>query len=258
MTQLNYQLTSQDPSKPYLILLHGLFGNLDNLAMVRREFVDSHNVLSVDLPDHGKSMRSTEFSFQHYAHSIVSLIDELSIDKSQILGHSLGGKVAMQVALQFPHRVEKLVVADIAPVAYSPRHHNVFSALNSVDLNTLTSRTEATEILSKHLKEPGVSQFLLKGLTQVDGKWQWQFNLAMLERDYAQLSQAIDTQPPFMSPTLFVKGGKSDYILAEHRDAIMALFPNSQAKIIGSAGHWLHAEKPQIFNRLVSEFLANT
>lgn len=255
MTQLNYQLTSQHHNRPFLILLHGLFGNLDNLAMVRREFVDTYNVLSIDLPDHGKSAHTTAFSFKGYAQAIIQLMDQLGIHQTHILGHSLGGKVAMQVALIAADRIDRLVVADIAPVAYTPRHQNVFKALNAVNVDTLNSRAQAGEILSEHLQEPGVAQFLLKGLSQIDGKWQWQFNLAMLQSDYAILSQALKSESPCLSPTLFIKGGKSDYILPQHRQAIIGLFPNSEAKIIGSAGHWLHAEKPQIFNRLVKEFL---
>jgi esterase len=255
MTQLNYQLTSKDTHKPYLVLLHGLFGSLDNLSMVRRELADKHNVLSVDLPDHGKSLRTSRFSFELYAELILQLLAQLDISKAHLLGHSLGGKVAMKIALKAPDKVSKLIVADIAPVAYSARHQNVFNALTAVELTTLSSRTDALDVLNQHLDEPGVAQFLLKGLTQVDNKWQWLFNLELLQRDYSLLSHSVDSPTPCSSPTLFIKGGKSDYILPEHRDAIMGLFPNSQAKIMASVGHWLHAENPKLFNRIVSEFL---
>ncbi len=255
MTLLNYQLTSNQPSKPYLTLLHGLFGSLDNLSMVKRSLQERFNILSVDLPDHGKSPRSNVFSFENYAHSVVRLLEHLKVPQTHLLGHSLGGKVAMKVALSRPNVIHKLVVADIAPVAYSARHHNVFKALNAVELDKLKSRGDATKAMSEHLEEIGVAQFLLKSLNNDSGKWEWLFNLSLLQRDYGYLSESIESESSYPSPTLFVKGGKSDYILSEHSPHIMRLFPNSQAKIISSAGHWLHAEKPDTFNRIVSDFL---
>lgn len=255
MTILNYQLSSDEQTKPYITLLHGLFGSLDNLSMVRRALEHEYNVLSVDLPDHGHSFHSDAFSFKDYANSVIELLHHLNIQDTHLLGHSLGGKVGMQVALSFPTKVNKLIVADIAPVEYEARHHNVFKALNSVVLSELSSRTEATKLMSEHLNEVGVAQFLLKSLNNKNGNWNWLFNLSMLQRDYHRLSQGISSSSAFDSPTLFIKGGKSDYILSEHRPAIMHLFPNSQAKIISSAGHWLHAEKPDTFNRIVTRFL---
>lgn len=255
MNNLNYQVSSQETSKPWLALLHGLFGSLDNLSVIRRGFEQTHNVLSVDLPDHGSSYYSKAFSFSEYADSIVNLLDELNIDECQLLGHSLGGKVAMKIALTHSHRVEKLVIADIAPVAYSPRHHDVINGLSAVKLDEITTRSDATKVMSSHIVESSVIQFLLKSLYKSDNGWQWRFNLPLLIRDYSLLSQAIYSDSQYAGPTLFLKGGQSDYLLKEHKPTIDNLFPNSKAKIIGSAGHWLHSQKPDIFNRLVAEFL---
>ncbi|GAC14601.1 alpha/beta fold hydrolase [Aliiglaciecola lipolytica] len=255
MHSINYHLSSNLAEKPYIVLLHGLFGSLDNLSMVRKALESTYNVLSIDLPDHGKSAFTEKFSFHSYAQKIVELLTDLDIQKVAILGHSLGGKIAMTIALNFPNLVEKLIVADIAPVSYTPRHQNVFKALNAVNLPHLTSRTEADKTMSAYLHEAGVSQFLLKSLKQTDGQWRWDFNLALLERDYAELSKSIACDTSSKIPVLFIKGGLSDYILPEHKQVISKLFPNSSAKVIGSAGHWLHAQKPQIFNRLVVEFL---
>lgn len=255
MSEIHYHLTEQSPQKPYIVLMHGLFGSLDNLSMVRKGLNEHFNVLSIDLPDHGSSAFSERFSFVDYANKIVQLLGLLEIESSHILGHSLGGKVAMKIALLYPQVVDSLIIADIAPVAYTPRHQNVFRALNAVDLLAISSRREADIIMSEYLKEPGVSQFLLKSLYQEEDVWRWRFNLKMLQRDYHELSAAIVSDSDYTKPVLFIKGGQSDYIAAEHRETITQLFPNSQAKIIGSAGHWLHAEKPQIFNRLVNEFL---
>ncbi|WP_342804501.1 alpha/beta fold hydrolase [Alteromonas sp. M12] len=257
MQSINYHLSSNQAEKPYLVLLHGLFGSLDNLSMVRKALEDSHNVLSIDLPDHGKSAFTDAFSFTSYANKIVQLIASVNITKVSILGHSLGGKIAMKIALDNPQLIDKLVIADIAPVSYTPRHQNVFKALNAVDLKSITSRGDADAVMSEYLKEPGVSQFLLKSLKQVDGNWRWDFNLQLLQRDYPAISEGISSDNVCSVPVLFIKGGQSDYILPEHKSAISALFPNSSAKVIGSAGHWLHAQKPVIFNRLVSDFLQN-
>ncbi|WJG11055.1 alpha/beta fold hydrolase [Aliiglaciecola sp. LCG003] len=255
MSQLHYQLSSRDKNKPYLVLLHGLFGNSDNLLVIQKGLADTFNIINIDLPDHGRSAFSQTFSFESYAQQISELINSLGIGTVNLLGHSLGGKVAMTLALSHSDLISKLIVADIAPVHYSPRHQNVFKALNAVNLDEIESRAQATQILSDILTESGVAAFLAKSLYQHNERWSWRFNLAMLQRDYAQLSAAIRSDTVFHGPVLFIKGGRSDYIKSDHRDAIVSLFPNSDAKIIGSAGHWLHAEKPVVFNRLVREFL---
>jgi len=255
MKSLNHHISSQESHKPWLVLIHGLFGSLDNLAVIRRGFEQTHNVLSVDLPDHGRSYYSKAFSFSEYADSVVGLLDELDVNVCQLLGHSLGGKVAMKIALTHPQRIEKLVIADIAPVAYSARHHNVINGLSSVKLDEINTRSDAKKLMESHIVEPGVIQFLLKSLYNSDDGWQWRFNLPLIIRDYLALSQAIEEDAQYSGPTLFLKGGQSDYLLSEHKPAIDKLFPNSKAKIIGSAGHWLHSQKPDLFNRLVADFL---
>jgi esterase len=253
--KLNYQLTKAEKTMPLVILLHGLFGSLDNLTMLRRELEKDFQVLSIDLPDHGRSEFSTSFSFEHYAQHIALLMDELAIAQAHVVGHSLGGKIAMCLALTHPQKVSKLVLADIAPVAYPPRHQAVFAGLNAVDLANLQDRAEAKAQLALHIEEEGVRQFLLKSLYQQDNNWHWRFNLAMLQRDYTLLCGAIESAHSFNKPVLFIKGGLSEYLLPQHKAHIDRLFPQAQAKIIQGTGHWLHAEKPVIFNRLVSDFL---
>lgn len=240
------------------MLLHGLFGSLENLSMIKREAEKHRPVLSVDLPDHGSSPHTNGFSFAGYAESVQQVIEDLSLKSVILLGHSLGGKIAMQMALNEPERVTKLIVADIAPVAYSPRHQAVLAGLRSVDLSSVEKRGDADDAMSEHIKEPGVRQFLLKSLHQENGDWRWRFNLDVLERDYSALSQAIKSNHIYTGPVLFIKGGNSDYLLPEHKTAIDALFPNSQARIIQDAGHWLHAEKPAMFNRIVERFIENS
>ena len=237
------------------MLIHGLFGSLDNLSMLRRALEQDFQILSVDLPDHGKSLFTETFSYQHYAQLLIDVMDDLNIPNIFVLGHSLGGKVAMTMALENPSRIDKLVVLDIAPVAYSPRHNKVLEGLSRVNLGTLRDRRQADEILSHNIDEPGVRQFLLKSLYQDDNGWQWRFNLELLQRDYSLLSAGIESSKPYAGPTLFIKAELSDYLQVQYRAAVLALFPKSASKLVGGTGHWLHAEKPGVCATLITDFL---
>jgi esterase len=239
------------------MLIHGLFGSLDNLSMLRRELEDNFQILSVDLPDHGKSQFTESFSYQNYANLLLALIDKLDIPQLSLVGHSMGGKVAMKMALEKPTIISNLIILDIAPVAYEPRHSNVFAGLHNVELEIISDRKQADESLGKTIDEPGVRQFLSKSLYQTDSAWQWRFNLALLYRDYDKISEAIVSSQAYNGPTLFIKGERSDYLKAEYRDAVLALFPKSSFKVVGNAGHWLHAEKPAICGRIITDFLAD-
>ncbi|MDU0355161.1 alpha/beta fold hydrolase [Paraglaciecola aquimarina] len=255
MRSIHYQLYSDDTEKPWILLIHGLFGSADNLSGLRKLFTGSHQVLSIDLPDHGKSAFTTGFSFTSYAEKVVALLAHLDIHKVDVLGHSLGGKVAMSMALSFPNLVSSLVVLDIAPVHYAPRHQLVFDGLNSINLDTLSSRKEADLLLATHISESSTRQFLLKSLYKDNERWKWRFNLDLLQREYHLLSEGIKASSTFDKPVLFIKGGKSDYLLLEHRSAIIALFPNSQSKVIPNAGHWLHAQNPTLCYKFAYSFL---
>lgn len=250
---LNYTIRGQ--GEP-LVLIHGLFGSLENLGVIARQLEQTHQVISIDLPDHGISSWSEQFSFDSYANKIMETLNKLNITKCHMLGHSLGGKVAMQIGLMHPHMVASLMVADIAPVEYPPRHNNVFAALLSFNANNIASRQEADKFMAEHISEVGVRQFLLKSLyKQDDGNFAWRFNLEMLHRDYELLSKGIDSNSRYDGKVLFIKGGKSDYITMEHQAKIQSLFSNATAKIIAGTGHWLHAEKPFVFAGIVSKFL---
>jgi esterase len=257
MNAVNFQIHSDSPDKPWLVLIHGLFGSLDNLSALRRQFTESFQVLSIDLPDHGKSAFTQSFSFEHYAKLISELIASLKIKRLSVVGHSLGGKIAMQLALNQHELISHLIVLDIAPVKYTPRHTNVFQGLNNVVLANLTSRKEAETALSKYVEDSSTRQFLLKSLYNENDIWKWRFNLALLEKDYAKISAAITSKQSFIGPVLFIKGEHSDYLLPEHRPAVMQLFPNSQSKVISDTGHWLHAEKPQLCVKIINSFFSS-
>ena len=250
---LNYEIKGR--GEP-IVLLHGLFGSLENLGVIARQLEDEYQIISIDLPDHGRSAKTEQFSFSLYADSVVETLKTIDVKQVNLLGHSLGGKVAMQIALQYPALVNNLIVADIAPVAYSPRHQNVFNALRSFKPEQISSRQEADQAMAEFVQESGVRQFLLKSLTkQENGQFAWRFNLELLIRDYHLLSQAISSDNNYAGRTLFIKGGNSDYITREHQPAISALFPIAEARIINGVGHWLHAEKPIVFAGIVSRFI---
>lgn len=227
--------------------------------MLRRKLNQDFNILSIDLPDHGKSEHSVRFSFTDYAESIIALLAQLNISRVNAVGHSLGGKVAMQMALAHPEIVSTLTVLDIAPVAYEPRHSNVFKSLLNVKLESIQDRKDADKMMSEFVKEASVRQFLLKSLYQDTEThlWHWRFNLSLLYRDYSVLSKAISSDSQYTKPVLFLKGELSDYLVTDYTKQTTDLFPNSRVKVISGVGHWLHAEKPAECANHILTFLRN-
>ncbi|KKO46737.1 acyl-CoA esterase [Arsukibacterium ikkense] len=238
-----------------LVLLHGLFGSYENLAGIARALADQWQIISIDLPNHGQSPHSDTMDYHSMVADLHSTLDKLGIAQCALLGHSMGGKLAMAFALAYPAKVSALIVADIAPVSYSRRHQQVFAGLNAVTLNAITSRGDADKQMAEHIAEPGVRQFLLKSLEKTEHGFRWKFNLEVLAQCYDELVSAPAADGVYPGPVLFIKGADSDYILPEHRPQIMRYFPAAQAKIINGAGHWLHAEKPAAFVKLVRDFL---
>ncbi|WP_286232860.1 alpha/beta fold hydrolase [Thalassotalea sediminis] len=252
MTILHYQ---QQGSGSDLILIHGLLGSLENLNMVAKPLSLQYKVTNVDVRNHGASPHIDDMNYESLAKDIIDTMDALDITQASILGHSMGGKIAMQVALQYPHRINKLIIADIAPVAYPPHHEKIFAGLNAIELDNIANRKEADATLSAYVPEPGIRQFLLRNLTKQRDHFIFKCNLAFLTHRYAQIMAAYQGNEQFSGQTLFIKGGESQYITSDHRETINRLFPNAKAKIIQGAGHWLHAEKTTAFNKIVGDFL---
>ena len=252
--KLNFKQQGNPNTKP-VILIHGLFGSLNNLSGVGRALAESSHIYQVDLRNHGASGHSHQMSLDCMAADIIELMDEQGLTTAAILGHSLGGKVAMQTALSHPNRVSQLMVADIAPIRYPPHHDAVFAGLHALDQAEIKQRSTASSILEGHIKEPNVRVFLLKNLVRTKtGKYKLRLNLAGIFANYDRLN--IPPQgPPFAKPVLFIKGAQSDYITQAHRDPILTLFPNASFKMIDAAGHWLHADKLAVFNYLAKRFL---
>jgi esterase len=241
----------------WVLLLHGLFGSGDNLGALARTLAADFRVVAMDLRNHGRSPHLPTMTLAEMAGDAVALLDTLGIDAAHVVGHSLGGKVAMQLALSHPARLRRLVSADIAPVQYKPHHQGIFAGLRAVDLAALRQRGDADAMLAHFVDEVPVRQFLLKSLYRDDTGFHWRFDLDALIANYAEVL-APPQGAPFSGPTLFIKGELSDYLLPEYEPAIRALFPNCGVKIINGTGHWLHGEKPVVFNRLVRNFLSAT
>ncbi len=250
--KLHYRVSGQ--GEP-LVILHGLFGTLENWGSQIRALSEHFQVWAIDLRNHGRSPWSDRMDYPSMCDDLLEFLDDHQLDQVLLLGHSMGGKAAMQLALDHPRRIRKLVVVDIAPVRYSHGHDDVFQGLYSIDLAHIRSRSEAEQALSEYVSEPGVRQFLLKNLYRDKDHFAWRMNLDGLHREYESLIEAPEGSGHYSGPTLFIKGAKSDYITESYRGAIGRAFPEASAKIIEGAGHWPHAEKPAVFTRLLLRFL---
>ncbi|MFT6052387.1 MAG: esterase [Halioglobus sp.] len=238
------------------MLLHGLFGTGSNLGAVARALKDDFRIYSVDLPDHGKSDWLQHADIPSMAETVISWMDTQDLQEALFVGHSLGGKVAMQLALGSPARVRALCVADIAPVQYQPHHDAILAGLAAVTDALCHSRTDADDVLADYVREQAVRQFLLKSLKpDAAGQYRWLFNVQGIVANYASILAAPTGGSVFSGPTLFVKGEDSDYILPAYQDATLTLFPAATMKTMAHCGHWLHAQNPVLFNSIIRRFL---
>lgn len=240
-----------------LVLLHGLFGSLENLSGLARVLGANHTVYSVDLPDHGRSPHTERSDLAAMVDGVRRWMDAQQLSRAILVGHSLGGKVAMELALQNPDRVTGLVVMDVAPVAYDSRHDNVFQGLLSVPVEEIQSRARADEALKVSIADAAVRGFLLKNLVKEGEGFRWRMNLQGLHRGYRQLI-AGNSAGNFDGPTLFVRGGQSDYIQPGAEADIQQRFPQARIETVEEAGHWLHAEQPDAVGRIIAGFLEET
>ncbi|MBU2918716.1 alpha/beta fold hydrolase [Psychrosphaera sp. F3M07] len=241
-----------------LIVIHGLFGTSDNLKQIAKSLSDQYKIYLIDAPAHGDSSTPDPLTLNNMAKAVLEFADQQGLTQFSLLGHSLGGKIAMEIALLENARVDKLIVADIAPVQYESRHNHILEGLNSINLDTLENRQQANETLSQFIDDVGVRGFLLKSLTRAEkpqSGWKWRFDLNALELSYENLikGNSLLTYP---GPTLYIIGGNSNYVLPEHKNKIVTRFQNTSVKVIQNAGHWLHAEKPTAFIKICRDFLA--
>ncbi len=239
-----------------VILLHGLFGSSDNWHTIAARLAEKFHVFALDQRNHGQSPHSAEMEYPLMAADVDDFFAARGLENAMVIGHSMGGKTAMQLALQFPHRVQKLVVADIAPRAYAPAHDKIFAALLALDLAAFQNRTQMEEALAPEIPSLVLRRFLLKNLGRnPTGGFFWKINLRGLAENYWRLREPVIGAAPFTGPTLFIRGGKSNYVQPEDEPLIREWFPAARIETIAEAGHWLHADKPEEFLRLVVEFL---
>jgi esterase len=251
--QLNY--SEQGVGDP-VFLLHGLFGSLSNLGNLARALAPNYRVISVDLRNHGDSPHQPEMSLLSMAQDIVELMDHLSIAIAYFVGHSLGGKVAMQLAMSEANRVKSLVIVDIAPVKYQDNNSIIINNLYDLSKVIIKDRKMADSFLSLQGVELFVRAFLLKNLRRnTAGNFELKININAIKANYENHLSAAPQGEIFTGPCLFLKGENSDYIDQQQLPIIQSIFPKSSVKTIEAVGHWLHAEKPELFNQLVSQFI---
>lgn len=234
-----------------IVLVHGLFGSLDNLGVLARDLVTDHDIIQVDMRNHGLSPRDPVMDYPAMAQDLLDTLDAQQIEKATFIGHSMGGKAVMALTALAPDRIDRLVAIDIAPVNYHVRRHDrIFAAINAVSESDATSRQQAAGIMRQHLNEEGVIQFLLKSWAEGE----WRFNVPVLWEQYPHIV-GWETIPPWEHPALFIPGGNSPYVTEAYRDALLAQFPLARAHVIASAGHWVHAEKPEAVLRAIRRYL---
>ena len=253
---LHYKKYSSANSDEYLIILHGLFGMLDNWHNMAKKISQYINVVTVDARNHGKSPHTNEFNYDLVADDLVQLLDDLGLSSAVFLGHSMGGKAVMKLADKYPDRVEKLIVVDIAPKEYKGSHEVYFNALKNIDFSRIRNRKEANLALEKSIKNDSVRLFLLKNLEKRKEGYGIKFNLESLEKNYSEIKGSIGFSWLITVPSLFVYGEKSDYIQEADKVAIEETFTDVEFESIPKAGHWVHADNPDYLMDVLLGFLS--
>lgn len=239
-----------------VIVLHGLLGSLDNWQSFARKLSSDFRVFTVDLRNHGKSPHSAEHTYDAMSKDLLDFFEEHKIEKAHVIGHSMGGKVAMQFAISHPEKILKLFIVDIAPRSYESGHDLIFEALLSIDISKVARREEADALLARKIPDSAVRQFLLKNLDrQADGSFSWKMNLQGLWKNYSNINVPIQSALPVEIQTFVIKGGKSNYVKDADLKSFQQIFPSTKLITIENAGHWVHAEAPDEFYKTVRQEL---
>lgn len=238
-----------------MIILHGIFGSSDNWLTQAKLFSSHYRVITVDQRNHGQSPHDSEFSYPAMVKDLSDFIEEHRLENPIVIGHSMGGKVAMNFAVAHPEKPEKLIVVDISPKPYNLEHYVIIEGLKAIPINTITSRNEADAALADFVPEPDVRQFLLKNLQRKpEGGFTWKLNLPVIDRNLSKIGYDLEFQGKFEKPTLFIRGGKSKYVKDEDMTRIKEVFPLAALKTLDT-GHWVQAEKPREFTETVMNWL---
>jgi len=248
---LNYKIIGQGTP---IIILHGLFGMLDNWSnMAKKLEAAGYMVILIDQRDHGRSAHTHDFSYPLLANDLYQFMEDNWIHDAILIGHSMGGKTSLQFVTEHESMISKLVIIDIGIKKYKGGHQDVFEALFAVDIEKIQGRDEAQAVLMHHLNDLGTVQFLMKNLTRrKEGGFEWKMNLSLLFEKYENILEKIHYQAASVTDTLFIKGGKSDYILDEDWPDITEMLPNAKIKTIEDAGHWVHVDQPdELFDTII-------
>ncbi|WP_130736916.1 alpha/beta fold hydrolase [Flavobacterium sp. J27] len=242
--------------KPFLIV-HGFLGMSDNWKTLGAQFAENgYEVHLLDMRNHGRSFHTDAFNYNLMVNDVQEYCKFKNLEEIVLLGHSMGGKIAMQFACQFPNLVSKLIIADIGPKFYAPHHQSILEGLNAVDFSLKPSRSDVDAILLKHITDFGTRQFLLKNLHWVEqGQLGFRFNLKSLTKNIEEIGKELPAGLTFEKETLFLRGAQSNYIEDQDFETINILFPKNEIVTISNAGHWLHAENPKDFYNAVMNFL---
>lgn len=255
---LHHQISGDGPP---IVILHGLFGASSNWRSVGRSLAASFRVIVVDQRNHGQSPHTPTMRYEEMASDVVNLLDTLDVDQAAIIGHSMGGKTAMKLALSHPSRVERLCVVDIAPMPSRSDHGPTLAAMRALNIGALANRAQADAALSTQISEPGMRAFVLQNLVSTADGYAWRINLDAIEASIPELLNftpkptANNVQRKYLNPTLFIRGEQSDYLTQAHLPSIQALFPSASLATVRNAGHWVHAEQPKAFLDVLRPFL---
>ena len=248
--------TEYGTAGPPLIVLHGLFGSARNWRSMAQRLAQNYRVYTLDLRNHGDSPWTEPMDYETLAGDVGDFIRNQGLQEVLVIGHSMGGKAAMVLALRHAELVRRLIVLDIAPVAYGHSHGEIIQSLQALDLSALKRRSEADAALSAAVPEAGVRQFLLQNLVLRDGRFSWRLNLSALAMSMDKLVGFPNMDGRvYTDRTLFLHGGLSDYVRPEYHSAIRRLFPKAEVNVIDHAGHWLHADQPQQVLERIQDFL---
>jgi esterase len=238
-----------------IVIMHGIFGSSDNWLTQAKILSEEYKVILVDLRNHGQSPKDDAFDYRVMVSDMEKFMSDLQLKDPIVIGHSMGGKVAMNFAVAHPERLSKLIVVDIAPKPYNLEHYVILDGLNAIPIDTITSRNEADEILKPFVPEPDVRQFLLKNLQRKpEGGFSWKLNLPVITKNLPKIGYDLQFEGTFDKPALFIRGGRSKYVKDEDMARIQEIFPLAQLETLDT-GHWVQAEKPQEFVKVVSEWL---
>jgi len=230
-----------------MMILHGLFGYSDNWQTHAKKLAEYYRVILVDLRNHGRSDWSDDFSYEIMADDVLELCNDLGLEELILVGHSMGGKVAMHVAAKNEDLLEKLVIVDMGTKEYPMHHDHILEGINAVTLDNVSARSEAEKQMEPFIESEGIKQFLLKNLYWKEkGQLSWRMNVQVLEREMAKILGAFQADE-ILTPTLFIRGAMSNYILDEDISSLELQFPDIEMETIENAGHWVHAEAPNEF-----------